>query len=237
MRGEGQIPVRGVSELAGACRCSGLASSVASAGATSHARRVEGGTGSADRPVTRRGTQASEDASSQSAPRLRRAASSAAERHAVDSALQSDAQPRLTGLPLAVCPLRACGGGCPGGASRRRTIPLSSTRLERQPVLRGAVQDAQVLPGLPRPVRGHRDRTSVVHVVLRLVEPRSPARRHRAFHTGRRSSPPTSRTRSHPTARDRRRARVSPPNGSFEGVRRHRPFRPKSGSTVPRMQP
>ena len=37
--------------------------------------------------------------------------------------------------------------------SRRRTIPQPTPRLERQPVLRSPVQDPQVLPGVPRPVR------------------------------------------------------------------------------------
>ena len=36
---------------------------------------------------------------------------------------------------------------------RRHQDPLAAARLQRQPVLRGAVQDAQVPPGLPRALR------------------------------------------------------------------------------------
>ena len=36
---------------------------------------------------------------------------------------------------------------------RRRPQPQPPPRVQRQPLLRGAVQDAQVLPGVPRPVR------------------------------------------------------------------------------------
>ena len=62
-----EIPARGVSELAGACRCAGRASTVASGGATSRDCRVERGTGSADRRNSRRGTLAGERSSSQRA--------------------------------------------------------------------------------------------------------------------------------------------------------------------------
>ncbi len=50
VRGGLEIPARGVSELAGACRCAGRASTVASGGVTSRDCRVERGAGSADRP-------------------------------------------------------------------------------------------------------------------------------------------------------------------------------------------
>src|SRR5215217_4950989 len=71
-------------------------------------------------------------------------------------------------------------------------------------LFRGPVQDAQVLPGVPRAVRVDPRRPPLLRRVLRRLQPRAPSRRARAAHAGvgllrHRSpdpSPPRDRARS-----------------------------------------
>jgi putative transposase len=65
---------------------------------------------------------------------------------------------------------------------RRRTQPQPPARVQRQPLQRSAVQDAEVRPGLPRPLRVAGRRPGLLRDVLRLLQPRAPAQRHRAAH-------------------------------------------------------
>ena len=69
---------------------------------------------------------------------------------------------------------------------RRHQDPLAAARLQRQPVLRGQLQDAQVPARLPRALRLHRGRARVLRRLLRLVQRRAPPQRHRAAHARRR---------------------------------------------------
>ena len=62
---------------------------------------------------------------------------------------------------------------------------MSISRLiQRQPVFRGGLQDLEVLPGVPRPIRLHRGRTGVLRRVLRALQPRPPTLGHRPPHPG-----------------------------------------------------
>ncbi len=72
-------------------------------------------------------------------------------------------------------------------------VPLPSTRVQRQPVLRVAVQDHEVSARLPRPVRLNRGRPRALPALLRLVQRRASSRRAGPSHPRRR--PP--RTRPH----------------------------------------
>ena len=59
-------------------------------------------------------------------------------------------------------------------------------RLQRQPVLRSAVQDAEVPAGVPRPVRLDRSRPGALPGLLPLVQQRASSRRARPAHRRRR---------------------------------------------------
>ena len=72
----------------------------------------------------------------------------------------------------------------------RHPVPLPPARLQRQPVLRGAVQDAEVPAGLPRPVPLDRSRPGALPGLLPLVQQRAPPRRARPAHRRRRPPRP-----------------------------------------------
>ena len=57
------------------------------------------------------------------------------------------------------------------GRPRRRPQPQPAQGQQRQPVLRGGVQNVEVLPGVPRPVRLTRRRPRLLPAVLRLLQP------------------------------------------------------------------
>ena len=65
-----------------------------------------------------------------------------------------------------------------------RPDPQPPAREQRQPLQREPVQDAQVLPGVPRSLRFHRGRPGVQRHVLRVLQPRAPPLRHRLPHAG-----------------------------------------------------
>ena len=64
--------------------------------------------------------------------------------------------------------------------------PLASSLLQRQPLLGGPLQDAEVPVPVPRAFRLDRGRTDLLSAVLPLVEPASPPLRDRLPHAGRR---------------------------------------------------
>ena len=97
--------------------------------------------------------------------------------------------------------------------------------LERQPVLGGPVQDGQVSPRLPRPVRRRRGGEGVLPLVLHLVQRRAPARRHRPAHA--RAGPPRQRARGHPAEAGGSRRRLRRPSGALRGG-------PATGRRTPR---
>ena len=68
-------------------------------------------------------------------------------------------------------------GGHLAGRPGRDQEPLPTARLQRQPVLRGAVQDAQVPPGLPGPLRQPGRCPQLGPDVLPLVQPPAPPHR------------------------------------------------------------
>ena len=72
----------------------------------------------------------------------------------------------------------------PGGRAAQllghQALAQPPPREQRQPLLRGAVQDPQVLPGLPRALRLHRRRPGLLRGVLRVLQPRPPSLGHRA---------------------------------------------------------
>ena len=89
--------------------------------------------------------------------------------------------------------------------------------LERQPLLGVALQDRQVPPGLPRPVRLHRGGKGLLPQVLPVVQHRAPARRNRPAHA--RTGP----------LRPRPRGDRAPAEGAGRGLRRPaRPLRRRS---------
>ena len=99
--------------------------------------------------------------------------------------------------------------------------------LERQPLQRSAVQDAQVPPRVPRPIRLDHGRALVLPNVLRVVQPRPPPLRDRPDDPGHR--PPRTRPRTpceapaRPRGRLRRHARtVRPPAAYAAGTAHHR---------------
>ena len=67
------------------------------------------------------------------------------------------------------------------GVTRSHSRPHVSND---NPYLGGGLQDPQVLPGLPRPVRLHRGRPGLLRRVLRALQPRPPPLGHRAPHPG-----------------------------------------------------
>jgi len=79
------------------------------------------------------------------------------------------------------------------GPARRHPIPQPPTRLERQPVLRGPVQDPEIPARLPGPVRDNRGRPAALPDVLPLVQRRAPPHRPGTTHPGRRPPRPSRR--------------------------------------------
>ena len=77
-------------------------------------------------------------------------------------------------------------GRVPARRPRRHPVPQPPARLQRQPLQRGPVQDAEVPARLPRPVRLDRGRTRCLPHVLRLVQRRAPPLRAGPAHPGRR---------------------------------------------------
>ena len=77
-------------------------------------------------------------------------------------------------------------GRLPARRPRRHQDPLPTARLQRQPVLRGAVQDPEVPPRLPRPLRLHRGGPGLLPGLLPLVQRPSTATRARPAHRRRR---------------------------------------------------
>jgi hypothetical protein len=73
-------------------------------------------------------------------------------------------------------------GGAAAGGPGRHPVPLPPARPQRQPVLRGAVQDAEVPAGLPRPVPLDRSRPGALPGLLPLVQLRAPPRQARPAH-------------------------------------------------------
>jgi putative transposase len=73
-------------------------------------------------------------------------------------------------------------GGVAASRPRGHQEPLPAPREQRQPLLRGPVQDSQVPPGLPSPVRQPGGRSQLLPAVLCLVQRRA---RHSGigFHT------------------------------------------------------
>jgi putative transposase len=65
-----------------------------------------------------------------------------------------------------------------------------AVHIDRQPVFRGAVQDAEVPTRVPRPVREHRPGPRVLPPVLSLVQPHPPPLRDRPDDRGRRPPRP-----------------------------------------------
>jgi len=85
------------------------------------------------------------------------------------------------------------------GRSGSRQDAQPTARVRRQPILRSAVQDAQVPPRLPRAVRLDRGRTRSLPALLSLVQHRASAQRHRLHDAG--GSPLWTRRRRTTTAR------------------------------------
>lgn len=120
------------------------------------------------------------------------------------------------------------------GVARSHSRP---PRQQRQPVQRKPIQDPQVLPGVPRTVRQHRRRPSVLRRVLRALQPRAPSRRHRAAHPRlgplRHRSRGPSPTPGHPGCRLRRQPGQVPPPATVAAEAAHRRLdqRTLTGST------
>ena len=83
--------------------------------------------------------------------------------------------------------------------SRGHQDPFPPARLRRQSLLGGPVQDLEIPPGLPRAIRLHRRRPRPLRGFLPLVQPRTPALRHRPVHSRRRSPQPRSAASPDPT--------------------------------------
>ncbi len=81
------------------------------------------------------------------------------------------------------------------GRPGRAPEPFPAPRVQRQPLLGVAVQDAQVLPGLPEALRQHRRRPVVLRRVLRALQQRAPPLGHRPAHPGRRPLRPAEAVR------------------------------------------
>src|SRR6266511_953416 len=94
--------------------------------------------------------------------------------------------------------------------SRRHQDAWPAARVERQPVLRGPVQDAEVPSGVPGAVRLDPGRPSALSRLLPLVQHRAPSRWPRPAHTGRRAPRPGRAARRR--ARDRARHRLCGPS-------------------------
>ena len=118
--------------------------------------------------------------------------------HGIPQAIHADRGTSMTSKPVAATPRR------PG----RHPQPLPAPGIQRQPVLRSAVQDAEILPGLPRPLRFDRRRPRVLPAVLHPLQPRPPPQGPRPAHPRIRALRHRDR---HPRAPRRRPARRSRP--------------------------
>ena len=96
----------------------------------------------------------------------------------------------------------------PARRPRRPQDPQPAIHLDRQPLQRGAVQDAEVPARVPRTVRFHRTRPRVLPPVLHLVQRRASPLRDRPEDPGRRA--PRAR-RGRPRPRPGRRLRRDSP--------------------------
>ena len=101
-------------------------------------------------------------------------------------------------------------GRVPPRRSRDHQDPLAAVHLQRQPLLGGELQDAEVPARVPRPLRHHRARPQPLPRVRRLVQPCPPPLRDRADDPSRR--PPRHRAGAarRPSRRPRRRLRPAP---------------------------
>jgi hypothetical protein len=81
---------------------------------------------------------------------------------------------------------------------RRHALSLAAVHVDRQPLLRVELQNAEVPSRVPRAVRRHRARPRALPPVLSLVQPRAPALRDRPHDPGR--PPPRPMRRSCTTA-------------------------------------
>ena len=99
----------------------------------------------------------------------------------------------------------------PACRSRPDQDPQPAPHLHRQPLLRSAVQDAQVPAGVPATLPEHRARAHVLPRVLRLLQPLPPALRDRLDDAGDRSPRPRRVHARRPQRRARRRLRRDTP--------------------------
>src|SRR5262249_17348268 len=80
-------------------------------------------------------------------------------------------------------PLHALQAGRPAAdRPEHRPLALTAACVQRQSVLGSELQDPEILPGLPRPVRLAGRRPRVLPAVLHLLQHRPPALRHRPAH-------------------------------------------------------
>jgi transposase InsO family protein len=100
--------------------------------------------------------------------------------------------------------------GFPVGRSRHHENALTSVHLQRQPVLRVELQDAEVPARVPRAVRRHRARPRALSPVLPLVQPRPSSLRDRADDPRRRPPRPSTGTTHRPHTRAHGRLRAQP---------------------------
>ena len=70
----------------------------------------------------------------------------------------------------------------PARSPEHHPQPFPAARLQRQPILRGGIQDPQVLPRLPGHLRHPGRRTRIQRPVLHLLQQRAPPFRDRAPH-------------------------------------------------------
>ena len=133
--------------------------------------------------------------------------------------VHADRGTSMMSKPVALCSLTS--------ASPSRTHDRS---LQRQPLLRGPVQDAQVSPELPIPIRFNRRRTRSLRR-FRPVQRRASSCRHRPAHAERRSSRPRRPTPRPSLRRAARRFRSTPRAISRTASPNPNNRRTKSGST------
>ena len=122
----------------------------------------------------------------------------------------------------------------PARRPRRHQDPLPAARLQRQPVLRGAVQDPEVPPGLPGALRLDPGCPSLLPRLLPLVQRRAPSQRPRP------ADARTTSTTAWPSSASRRARPCSPrptrriPSASPAGSPSRRRVPRKCGSTDPK---
>ena len=87
------------------------------------------------------------------------------------------------------------------GRPGRDPVPLPSQGQQRQPLLRGVVQDLEVRPGLPATIRFARARPGLHGRVRADLQPRAPPQRHRPTHRRRRPLRPRRSQEHRPQSR------------------------------------